>query len=206
MDEDNCSNDVRYCTNAQLCFELSLTSYSNFEISGNSAFNNEEMAEAKRRGLSCGKVPSSRKERDQEWVPFGCDTERCREFTKCVINEKNTRCLYGSGSAITGGVEFEKGPSFYIEWLPEYFNKAGKLIKNDEDLYNRRVLVVDGEGERTLKFFTDAAKKENVLALVFRVFMIVEKFQTFRTVSFQLLPFDALSKDIFWHVDQTTSK
>ena len=40
--------------------------------------------------------------------------------------------------------------------------------KNDEDLYNRRVLVVDGEGERTLKFFADAAKKENVLALVFQ--------------------------------------
>ena len=135
VDEDNCSNDVRYCTNAQLCFELSLTSYSNFEIAGNSAFNNEEMAEAKRRGLSCEKVPSSRKERDQEWVPFGCDTERCREFTKCVINEKNTRCLYGSGSAITGGVEFEKGPSFYIEWLPEYFNNKGELVENDEDLY-----------------------------------------------------------------------
>ncbi|NCF42140.1 MAG: hypothetical protein GWP32_04520 [Bacteroidetes bacterium] len=40
--------------------------------------------------------------------------------------------------------------------------------KNDEDLYNRRVLIVDGEGERTLKFFADAAKKENVLALVFQ--------------------------------------
>jgi hypothetical protein len=40
--------------------------------------------------------------------------------------------------------------------------------KNDEDLYNRRVLVVDGEGERTLKFFAEAAKKENVLALVFQ--------------------------------------
>lgn len=40
--------------------------------------------------------------------------------------------------------------------------------KNDEDLYNRRVLVVDGEGERTLKFFADATKKENVLALVFQ--------------------------------------
>jgi hypothetical protein len=40
--------------------------------------------------------------------------------------------------------------------------------KNDEALYNNRVLVVDGEGERTLKFFADAAKKENVLALVFQ--------------------------------------
>jgi hypothetical protein len=40
--------------------------------------------------------------------------------------------------------------------------------KNDEDLYNRRVLIVDGKGERTLKFFADATKKENVLALVFQ--------------------------------------
>jgi hypothetical protein len=40
--------------------------------------------------------------------------------------------------------------------------------KNDEGLYNKRVLVVDGEGERTLKFFAQAAKKENVLALVFQ--------------------------------------
>jgi hypothetical protein len=39
---------------------------------------------------------------------------------------------------------------------------------NDEGLYNKRVLVVDGEGERTLKFFAQAAKKENVLALVFQ--------------------------------------
>jgi hypothetical protein len=40
--------------------------------------------------------------------------------------------------------------------------------KNDVGLYNKRVSVVDGEGERTLKFFAQAAKKENVLALVFQ--------------------------------------
>jgi hypothetical protein len=40
--------------------------------------------------------------------------------------------------------------------------------KNDENLYRKRVLIVDGEGERTLKFFAQAAKKENVLALVFQ--------------------------------------
>jgi hypothetical protein len=39
---------------------------------------------------------------------------------------------------------------------------------NDEDLYNRRVTIVDGSGERTLKFFTAAAKKDNVLAVVFQ--------------------------------------
>ena len=135
VDENNCSNDVRYCTNAELCFEIPGSSFLDFELSKSSFSDNEETAEAKRRGLSCGQVPSSRLERDQEWVPFGCDVERCSEFTKCVINEKNKRCLYGSGSAITGGVEFEKGPSFYIEWLPEYFDGKGELIENDEDLY-----------------------------------------------------------------------
>lgn len=39
---------------------------------------------------------------------------------------------------------------------------------NDEALYNRRVTIVDGSGERTLKFFADAAKKDNVLAVVFQ--------------------------------------
>ena len=39
---------------------------------------------------------------------------------------------------------------------------------NDEALYNRRVLVVDGKGERTLRFYGDAAKKDNVIALVFQ--------------------------------------
>lgn len=39
---------------------------------------------------------------------------------------------------------------------------------NDESLYNRRVTIVDGSGERTLKFFTKAAQKDNVLAVVFQ--------------------------------------
>lgn len=40
--------------------------------------------------------------------------------------------------------------------------------KNDESLYQNRVSIVDGAGERTLQFFAQAAKKENVLALVFQ--------------------------------------
>jgi hypothetical protein len=39
---------------------------------------------------------------------------------------------------------------------------------NDESLYERRVTIVDGNGERTLQFFTEATKKDNVLALVFQ--------------------------------------
>jgi hypothetical protein len=68
----------------------------------------------------------------------------------------------GSGSILSTrkALEVMKDTLLKNALLPYY--------KNDEDLYNRRVLVVDGEGERTLKFFADAAKKENVLALVFQ--------------------------------------
>lgn len=40
--------------------------------------------------------------------------------------------------------------------------------KNDEDLYNRRVTIVSSSGERTLRFFNEAAEKDNVLAIAFQ--------------------------------------
>ena len=39
---------------------------------------------------------------------------------------------------------------------------------NDEQLYDRRVTIVDGNGERTLQFFNMATTKDNVLAVVFQ--------------------------------------
>ena len=68
----------------------------------------------------------------------------------------------GSGSSLSTrkSLEIMKDTLLKNALLPYY--------KNDEDLYNRRVLVVDGNGERTLNFFAQAAKKENVLALVFQ--------------------------------------
>jgi hypothetical protein len=39
---------------------------------------------------------------------------------------------------------------------------------NDENLYNKRVTIVDSSGERTLKFFSQAAQKNNVLAIAFQ--------------------------------------
>lgn len=39
---------------------------------------------------------------------------------------------------------------------------------NDVNLYNRRVTIVSSSGERTLKFFTEAASKNNVLAIAFQ--------------------------------------
>ena len=39
---------------------------------------------------------------------------------------------------------------------------------NDESLYNKRVTIIDSAGERTLQFYTQAAKKDNVLAIAFQ--------------------------------------
>ena len=68
----------------------------------------------------------------------------------------------GSGSILNTRKQLEimKNTLLKKELLP-YYN-------NDEDLYNKRVTIVDGNGERTLQFFAEAAKKDNVLALVFQ--------------------------------------
>ncbi len=68
----------------------------------------------------------------------------------------------GSGSILNTRKQLEimKNTLLKKELLP-YYN-------NDEDLYNKRVTIVDGNGERTLQFFADAAKKDNVLAVVFQ--------------------------------------
>jgi len=68
----------------------------------------------------------------------------------------------GSGSILNTRKQLEimKNTLLKKELLP-YYN-------NDEDLYNKRVTIVDGNGERTLQFFSEAAKKDNVLALVFQ--------------------------------------
>ena len=39
---------------------------------------------------------------------------------------------------------------------------------NDESLYSKRVTIVDSSGERTLRFFEEAASKPNVLAVAFQ--------------------------------------
>ena len=39
---------------------------------------------------------------------------------------------------------------------------------NDESLYNNRVSIIANSGERTLKFFSKAAERENVLAVAFQ--------------------------------------
>ena len=63
---------------------------------------------------------------------------------------------------------------------------------NDESLYNRRVTIVSSSGERTLKFFTEAAKKDNVLAIAFQD----EAQPSYHLPTFNKKPQDHYSKDI----------
>ena len=63
---------------------------------------------------------------------------------------------------------------------------------NDENLYNRRVTIVDDAGERTLQFFTEAAKKDNVLAVAFQD----EAAPDYHLPNFNKHPQDAYSTDL----------
>jgi hypothetical protein len=63
---------------------------------------------------------------------------------------------------------------------------------NDESLYNKRVTIVDGNGERTLQFFKMAAKKDNVLAVVFQD----EAQPAYHLPTFNKVPQDHYKKDL----------
>ena len=64
---------------------------------------------------------------------------------------------------------------------------------NDESLYNTRVTIVDGSGERTLQFFKEASSKPNVLAVVFQD----EASPDYHLPTFNKLPQKHYSKDLF---------
>ena len=68
----------------------------------------------------------------------------------------------GSGSILNTRKQLDiMKETILKEALLPYYN-------NDENLYNNRVTIVSSSGERTLKFFTEAAKKKNVLAIAFQ--------------------------------------
>jgi hypothetical protein len=81
-----------------------------------------------------------------------------------------------------------------LDIMKDTLLKAALLpyYNNNEDLYNRRVTIVDGNGERTLQFFTDAAKKENVLAVVFQD----EAQPAYHLPTFNKKPQDHYSRDL----------
>jgi hypothetical protein len=68
----------------------------------------------------------------------------------------------GSGSLLSTRVKLEEMKETLLKKaLLPYYN-------NDESLYNKRVTIIDDAGERTLNFFTQASKKDNVLAIAFQ--------------------------------------
>ncbi len=68
----------------------------------------------------------------------------------------------GSGSILNARKQLDiMKETILKDALLPYYN-------NDENLYNNRVTIVSSSGERTLKFFTEAAKKDNVLAIAFQ--------------------------------------
>jgi hypothetical protein len=92
----------------------------------------------------------------------------------------------GSGSILNTRKQLEiMRDTLLKDALLPYYN-------NDEKLYNRRVTIVDGNGERTLQFFTEATKKDNVLALVFQD----EAQPAYHLPTFNKKPQDHYSKDL----------
>lgn len=68
----------------------------------------------------------------------------------------------GSGSILNTRKNLDEMKNTLLkDALLPYYN-------NDEDLYNRRVTIISNSGERTLKFFNEAARKNNVLAIAFQ--------------------------------------
>jgi hypothetical protein len=92
----------------------------------------------------------------------------------------------GSGSILNTRKQLEiMKDTLLKDALLPYYN-------NDATLYNRRVTIVDGNGERTLQFFTEAAKKDNVLAVVFQD----EAQPAYHLPTFNKKPQDHYSKDL----------
>ena len=92
----------------------------------------------------------------------------------------------GSGSILNTRKQLEiMKDTLLKQALLPYYN-------NDEALYNRRVTIVDGNGERTLQFFTAATTTPNVLALVFQD----EAQPAYHLPTFNKKPQDHYSKDL----------
>ena len=68
----------------------------------------------------------------------------------------------GSGSLLSTRIKLDEMKETLLkDALLPYYN-------NDESLYDKRVTIIDSSGERSLQFFAEATKKDNVLALAFQ--------------------------------------
>ena len=92
----------------------------------------------------------------------------------------------GSGSILNTRKELELMKETLLKKaLLPYYN-------NDESLYNKRVTIVDGNGERTLQFFKTATQKDNVLAVVFQD----EAAPDYHLPTFNKIPQDNYEEDL----------
>lgn len=64
-----------------------------------------------------------------------CVVDRCQEYTNCSLNGVSMACSYKSGGVEYGGVDFENGKVFSIEWISEYFDNNSNLIDETKDGY-----------------------------------------------------------------------
>ena len=62
-----------------------------------------------------------------------CEVDRCQEYTNCSLNGVSMACSYKSGGVEYGGVDFENGEVFSIEWIAKYFDNNSNLIDETED-------------------------------------------------------------------------
>ena len=93
-----------------------------------------------------------------------CEVDRCQEYTNCSLNGVSMACSYKSGGVEYGGVDFENGEAFSIEWISEYFDNSSNLIEEPKDGYfawvnntKRRFNVID---EGCLQFQANSALPE----------------------------------------------
>ena len=64
-----------------------------------------------------------------------CNVDRCQEYTNCSFNSVSMACSYKSGGVEYGGVFFENGEVFSIEWISKYFDKNSNLIEEPKEGY-----------------------------------------------------------------------
>ena len=92
----------------------------------------------------------------------------------------------GSGSILATRKQLDiMKDTLLKEALLPYYN-------NDENLYNKRVSIIDSSGERSLQFFKEASKKDNVLAIAFQD----EAAPDYHLPNFNKKPQDAYSYDL----------
>ena len=72
-------------------------------------------------------------------------TYRCTEYEVCILDDFSLGCSYGSSSAVSGGLSFENGQKFFIDWM---FEEDGILF----DVRKDNIALVNGVKTEVLNF------------------------------------------------------